>query len=81
MRVTLLPACIDVRSTGKGSDSLRTGSACISAADEVVILALRGVGGAAVGEACSKLLAIGVFDTRYCGCRGYADAGWACNAR
>ena len=75
MRVTLLTACIDVRSTRKGSDSLRTGSACISAADEVVILALRGVGGAAVGEACSKLLAIGVFDTGYCGCWRYADAG------
>lgn len=81
MRVTLLTAHVDARSTREGIDSLRTGSTCVSAAHEVVILALRGVGWAAVGEACSKLLAIGVFDTGYCGCRGNADAGRACNAR
>jgi hypothetical protein len=75
VRVTLLTAYIDVCNTRKGSNSLRTCSRCVFAADEVVVLALSAVGWAAVGEACSKLWAIGVFDTRYCGCRGYADAG------
>jgi hypothetical protein len=40
MRITLLTAHIDVCNTRKGSDSLRTGSSCISTADEVVVLAL-----------------------------------------